>query len=170
MRENLKQTQKREVSNVLGKLKSTRNGLDGLDNSVEQIIEKENGKSTTKVRYSDSELQEFKNLISAKLEDAKKEAQSLQDVMRKTYDNGTDDTARTFKNLEECSDTLAKEELGQLVNRQQKFIEQLESALVRIETKTYGVCHNSGKLIPKERLRIVPHTTQTIEAKRNQER
>jgi DnaK suppressor protein len=126
----------------------------------------ENGRT----RYSDTELQEFRELIMSKLEDARKEAQTLQDVMRKTYDNGTDDTARTFKNLEECSDTLAKEELGQLVSRQQKFIEQLESALIRIETKTYGICHISGKLIPKERLRIVPHTTQSIEAKLSQER
>jgi DnaK suppressor protein len=123
-----------------------------------------------KTRYSDSELMEFKELIISKLEDARKEAQNLQDILRKTHDNGTDDTARTFKNLEECSDTLAKEELGQLVSRQQKFIEQLEGALIRIETKTYGICHISGKLIPKERLRIVPHTTQTIEVKQIREK
>jgi DnaK suppressor protein len=123
-----------------------------------------------KTRYSDEELQEFKILILSKLDDAKKEAQTLQDMLRRAHDNGTDDTARTFKNLEDGSDTLAKEELGQLVSRQQKFIEQLESALVRIETKSYGICHLSGKLIPKERLRIVPHTTQTIEAKLSQEK
>ena len=123
-----------------------------------------------KKRYSDAELQEFKELILNKLEDAKKEAQSLQDLLKKTHDNGTDDTARAFKNLEECSDTQSKEELGQLASRQQKFIEQLEHALIRIETKSYGICHISGKLIPKERLKIVPHTTQTIETKLISER
>ncbi|MBA2581880.1 MAG: TraR/DksA family transcriptional regulator [Bacteroidetes bacterium] len=123
-----------------------------------------------KTRYSDLELQEFKELITHKLADAKIEAKALHDLLKKTHDNGTDDTARAFKNLEECSDTQSKEELGQLASRQQKFIEQLEHALIRIETKCYGVCHISGKLIPKERLRIVPHTTQTIETKLISER
>lgn len=137
----------------------------------EKVTVKESGKNDNeKKRYSDAELQEFKDLILSKLEDAKKEAQSLQDLLKRTYDNGTDDTARAFKNLEECSDTQSKEELGQLVSRQQKFIEQLEHALIRIETKSYGICHISGKLIPKERLKIVPHTTQTIETKLLSER
>jgi DnaK suppressor protein len=169
MRENLKQIDTGILNNVVGKLKSTGSNFDG-GKIQDQLNENDSITTIAKLRYSDAELQEFKELITAKLEDARNEAQSLQDVMRKTYDNGTDDTARTFKNLEECSDTLAKEELGQLVSRQQKFIEQLESALVRIETKNYGICHNTGKLIPKERLRIVPHTTQSIEAKRRQER
>jgi DnaK suppressor protein len=134
----------------------------------EQVATKAEAKE--KRRYSDEELQEFKLLIQNKLEEAKTEAQILQDMLKRAHDNGTDDTARTFKNLEDGSDTLAKEELGQMVSRQQKFIEQLELALVRIETKTYGICHISGKLIPKERLRIVPHTTQCIEAKLRQEK
>jgi DnaK suppressor protein len=139
-------------------------------NEDSETLEKLKTETKERTRYSDAELSEFKELILSKLEEARKEAQNLQDILKRTYDNGTDDTARTFKNLEECSDTLAKEELGQLVSRQQKFIEQLESALIRIETKTYGICHISGKLIPKERLRIVPHTTQTIEAKQIRER
>ncbi|MBA3900307.1 MAG: TraR/DksA C4-type zinc finger protein [Bacteroidetes bacterium] len=166
MRENLKQIPTGVINDKVSKIKSTRNSISGENNLKEEAT----GNAKIKSRYSDAELREFKELIASKLEDARKEAQSLQDIMRKTHDNGTDDTARTFKNLEECSDTLAKEEIGQLVSRQQKFIEQLENALARIETKTYGICHNTGNLIPKERLRIVPHTTQSIEAKRRQER
>ena len=83
-------------------------------------------------------------------------------------EHGTDDTSNTFKVLEDGSDTLAKEEAGQLAGKQQKFIEQLENALIRIENKTYGICRVTGKLIPKERLRAVPHTTQSMEAKLKQ--
>lgn len=90
--------------------------------------------------------------------------------MNNSNEHGTDDTASSFKMLEDGSDTLAKEEAGQLAVRQRKFIEQLENALVRIENKTYGICRVTGKLIPKERLRAVPHTTQSIEAKVNQYR
>ena len=90
--------------------------------------------------------------------------------MTTANDHGTDDTASTFKILEDGSDTLAKEEAGQLAARQKKFIEQLENALIRIENKTYGICRVTGKLIPKERLRAVPHTTQSIEAKLSQYR
>ena len=118
-----------------------------------------------KTRYSDSELQEFKDLILQKLEDARRELTNLQSQLNSSNEHGTDDTANTFKVLEDGSDTLAKEEAGQLAARQRKFIEQLENALIRIENKTYGVCRVTGKLIPKERLRAVPHTTQSIEAK-----
>ncbi|MGR6087639.1 MAG: TraR/DksA family transcriptional regulator [Arcticibacter sp.] len=121
-----------------------------------------------KTRYSDSELQEFKDLILHKLEDARRELTNLQSQLNSSNEHGTDDTANTFKVLEDGSDTLAKEEAGQLAARQRKFIEQLENALIRIENKTYGVCRVTGKLIPKERLRAVPHTTQSIEAKLNQ--
>jgi RNA polymerase-binding transcription factor DksA len=128
--------------------------------------EKESGKN----RYSDSELEEFRDIINKKLEDARKELALLQAQMTAANEHGTDDTASTFKILEDGSDSLAKEEAGQLASRQKKFIEQLENALVRIENKTYGICRVTGKLIPKERLRAVPHTTQSIEAKLNQYR
>jgi DnaK suppressor protein len=121
-----------------------------------------------KTRYSDSELQEFKEIILNKLDDARRELTNLQAALNSANEHGTDDTANTFKILEDGSDTLAKEEAGQLAARQRKFIEQLENALVRIENKTYGLCRVTGKLIPKERLRAVPHTTQSIEAKLNQ--
>ena len=121
-----------------------------------------------KTRYSNEELTEFKELIQKKLIDARKEIKTLQAQLKSTNAHGTDDTARTFKILDDGADAIAKEELGQLAGRQQKFIEQLESALVRIETKTYGICSVTGKIIPKERLKVVPHTTQTIESKLSQ--
>lgn len=127
-------------------------------------------KETGKTRYSDSELEEFRDIINEKLTNARKELTTLQAQMTAANEHGTDDTASTFKILEDGSDSLAKEEAGQLASRQKKFIEQLENALVRIENKTYGVCRVTGKLIPKERLRAVPHTTQSIEAKLNQYR
>ena len=125
---------------------------------------------TGKNRYADTELEEFRAIINKKLTEARKELTSLQAQMTAANDHGTDDTASTFKILEDGSDSLAKEEAGQLASRQKKFIEQLENALVRIENKTYGICRVTGKLIPKERLRAVPHTTQSIEAKLNQYR
>jgi DnaK suppressor protein len=121
-----------------------------------------------KSRYSDSELKEFKDLIIGKLEDARKELVNLNAAIISANENGTDDTGASFKMLEDGSDTLAKEEAAQLAARQKKFIEQLEAALVRIENKTYGICRVTGKLIPKERLRAVPHTTQSMEAKLQQ--
>lgn len=130
-------------------------------------------KTTTepgKTRYSDKELEEFRALIIKKLEDARKELGTLQAQLTAANEHGTDDTASTFKVLEDGSDSLAKEEAGQLAGRQKKFIEQLENALIRIENKTYGICRVTQKLIPKERLRAVPHTTQSIEAKLNQYR
>lgn len=123
---------------------------------------------TEKTRYSDEELQEFKQLILQKLEDARAELSNLQAFLNSANAHGTDDTASTFKILEDGSETLAKEEAGQLAARQNKFIEQLENALIRIENKTYGICRVTGKLIPKERLRAVPHTTQSMEAKLQQ--
>ncbi len=126
--------------------------------------------SPDKTRYSDEELQEFRDLIIQKITSAKTELNNLQAFLNSSNEHGTDDTASSFKMLEDGSDTLAKEEAGQLAVRQRKFIEQLENALVRIENKTYGICRVTGKLIPKERLRAVPHTTQSIEAKVKQYR
>lgn len=124
----------------------------------------------SKTRYTDKELEEFRLIILKKIDEANKELENLQAQMTSANDHGTDDTANTFKVLEDGSDTLAKEEAGQLAARQKKFIEQLENALIRIENKTYGICRVTGKLIPKERLRAVPHTTQSIEAKLSQYR
>ena len=121
-----------------------------------------------KVRYKDKELQEFKKIVLKKLEEAKKELHNLQAMLNHSDDHGTDDTAATLKVLEDGADSLAKEEAAQLAARQKKFIDQLEAALVRIENKTYGICRVTGKLIPKERLRAVPHTTQSMEAKLKQ--
>lgn len=121
-----------------------------------------------KTRYSDAELQEFKELILDKIRIAREELNSLASSLSNPNMNGTDDTAGTYKTLEDGSATLEKEQINQLAARQKKFIEQLEAALVRIENKTYGVCRETGKLIPKERLRAVPHTTLSMEAKMKQ--
>jgi len=123
-----------------------------------------------RLRYSDDELEEFREIIIDKIDEAKKELNNLTQQMISANENGTDDTAGAFKMLEEGSENLAKEEAGQLAQRQKKFIEQLEAALIRIENKTYGICVVTGKLIPKARLRAVPHTTKSIEAKLNQYR
>jgi len=121
-----------------------------------------------KTRYSEADLQEFKGIILDKLRSAKEELSSLATSLSSPNANGTDDTAGTYKTLEDGSATLEKEQINQLAARQKKFIEQLEAALVRIENKTYGVCRETGKLIPKERLRAVPHTTLSMEAKLRQ--
>lgn len=121
-----------------------------------------------KTRYSDSELKEFKDLLLDKLRMAKEELNALATSLSSPNANGTDDTAGTYKTLEDGSATLEKEQINQLAARQKKFIDQLEAALVRIENKTYGICRETGKLIPKERLRAVPHTTLTMEAKLKQ--
>ncbi|WP_374951818.1 TraR/DksA family transcriptional regulator [Mucilaginibacter sp.] len=123
---------------------------------------------TQKTRYSDSELVEFKELLLEKLRSSKEELNALATSLSSPNANGTDDTAGTYKTLEDGSATLEKEQINQLAARQKKFIEQLEAALVRIENKTYGICRETGKLIPKERLRAVPHTTLTMEAKLKQ--
>lgn len=120
-----------------------------------------------KVRYSDEELMEFKELILEKLARARKDLELLNENVS-GGDNNADDTAPTFKVLEEGSNVLSKEENGQLAARQYKYIQNLENALIRIENKTYGVCRVTGKLIPKERLRAVPHATLSVEAKMGQ--
>lgn len=122
----------------------------------------------TRTRYSDSELQEFKEIILKKLDEAKRDLELLRGSLTHTDDHGTDDTSPTFKMMEDGSETLSREETAQLLGRQEKFIQALESALVRIENKTYGICRVTGKLISKERLRLVPHTTLSIEAKAQQ--
>ena len=118
-----------------------------------------------KVRYSDEELQEFKVLINEKLAQARADYEELKAIVTHSQSNDTEDTSPTFKVLEEGASALTKEEAGQLALRQHKFIQSLEMALVRIENKTYGICRETGKLIPKERLRAVPHATLSIEAK-----
>lgn len=120
---------------------------------------------TEKTRYSDEELAEFKELILKKLAVAREEYESIMGTLMNTDNNGVDDTSLTYKALEEGANTQTKEELSLLASRQQKFIKGLEAALVRIENKTYGICRETGKLIPKERLRLVPHATLSIEAK-----
>ena len=117
-----------------------------------------------KTRYSEEELQEFKEIILSKMAEAKKNLECLQETLAQNTENG-DDTSPTFKSLEEGRNVLSKEENAKLASRQQKFIRDLEAALIRIENGTYGICQATGKLIPKERLRIVPHTTMTVEAK-----
>ncbi|MBQ5729500.1 MAG: TraR/DksA C4-type zinc finger protein [Bacteroidaceae bacterium] len=124
--------------------------------------------SEQKVRYSDEELEEFKALILEKIELSKRDYDQMMDVLTNRSGNGVDDTLPTYKVLEEGSMTQTKEELTQSAARMQKFIQGLQAALVRIENKTYGVCRQTGKLIPKERLRAVPHATLSIEAKLGQ--
>ncbi|MDE5744151.1 MAG: TraR/DksA C4-type zinc finger protein [Paramuribaculum sp.] len=118
-----------------------------------------------KTRYSDEELQEFKELILEKLEKAKKDYELLKADVTNTEGNDIADTSPTFKILEEGASTLGKEEAGRLAQRQLKFIQHLQAALVRIENKTYGICRATGQLIPKERLRAVPHATLGIDQK-----
>lgn len=123
-----------------------------------------------KTKYTDAELEEFKALIIEKMEAAKREFENLRATVMNANENDTEDTSPTFKNMEEGASTLSKEEAGRLAQRQMKFIQNLQAALVRIENKTYGVCRETGKLIPKERLRAVPHATLSIEAKEGQSR
>ncbi len=123
--------------------------------------------SQEKTRYSDSELEEFRVLINEKL----KEAHDDYDMLKASLSNdnhGTDDTGRTFNMMEDGSETLSREEVAQLAARQEKFIENLKNALMRIQNKTYGICRVTGKLIQKERLKLVPHATLSIEAKNMQ--
>ena len=118
-----------------------------------------------KTRYSDEELQEFKELILKKLDKAYKDYELLKNEVTNADGNDTADTSPTFKVLEEGASTLNKEESGRLAQRQMKFIQHLQAALVRIESKTYGIRRATGKLSPKERLKAVPHATLIIEAK-----
>ncbi|HLK97502.1 MAG TPA: TraR/DksA C4-type zinc finger protein [Hymenobacter sp.] len=117
------------------------------------------------MRYSREDLAEFEQIIQDKLTAARKEVAFIKETLSRKNDMGTDNTASSSKVLEDGADTAEKESLNQLASRQMKFIQQLENALVRIKNGTYGVCIGTGKLIPKERLRAVPHTQHSIEAK-----
>ena len=120
-----------------------------------------------KTRYSDAELEEFRAIIMEKLDKAKKNYDLLRSGITNADGNDVSDTSPTFKVMEEGAATLSKEEAGRLAQRQMKFIQSLQAALIRIENKTYGVCRETGKLIAKERLRAVPHATLSIEAKQS---
>jgi len=132
--------------------------LRSIIKTIESMIEEQ-------IRYSDADLAEFKALIQAKLEKAKGDLELIKSAYMNDLNNGTDDTSPTFKAFEEGSETMSKEANSQLAIRQEKFIRDLKNALIRIENKTYGVCRVTGKLISKERLKIVPHATMSIEAK-----
>lgn len=121
-----------------------------------------------KTRYSDSELQEFKEIIEKKIEEAQEDLKILRDSLSGKDNHGTDDTGRSFNMMEDGSDTSSREETAQLALRQEKFITNLQNALIRIENKTYGICRVTGKLINKDRLKLVPHATLSIEAKNQQ--
>ena len=121
-----------------------------------------------KVRYNDSELEGFKKLIHEKIENAEKQLHLIESAFRNDSDNGTDDTSPTFKAFDEGSQVMSKETSSQLAIRQEKFIRDLKNALIRIENKTYGICRVTKKLINKERLKLVPHATLSIEAKNMQ--
>lgn len=126
----------------------------------------ENLNNVEKTRYSDAELEEFRLIIKEKLDQAKKEYDTLRKVIMHNGTNDIEDTTPSFKTVEDDgASQLSKEEASQLAQRQYKFIQNLEGALVRIENKSYGICRMTGKLIPKERLRLVPHATLTVEAK-----
>ena len=119
-----------------------------------------------KNRYSDEELAEFRAIIEEKLAAAKAEYKTLREIVMNSSTNDIEDTSPSFKTVEDDgANQLSKEEAGHLAQRQYKFIQNLEAALVRIENKTYGICRATGKLIPKERLRLVPHAPLTVEAK-----
>ncbi|MGF1566426.1 MAG: TraR/DksA family transcriptional regulator [Flavobacteriales bacterium] len=120
------------------------------------------------IRYSDDDLKEFEALIHEKLEEARRNLDELRRSLSHEDDNSTDDTSPTFKMMEDGSETMSREETAQLAARQEKFIMNLENALMRIKNKTYGICRDTGKLISKERLRLVPHATLSIEAKNRQ--
>ena len=143
----------------MGKMKTTKSKEKEVKNAPDP---------SEKIRYTDKELMEFKEIILAKLEDARRDLVLLTEAYTTKNNNDTNDTSPTFKVLEEGSNVLSKEENSQLAVRQQKFIRDLENALLRIENKTYGICRVTGKLIPKERLKVVPHATMSIEAKLNQ--
>ena len=116
-------------------------------------------------RYSDKDLAEFKELIQKKIEYAEEDLALIKSAFKNDSNNGTDDTSPTFKAFEEGSETMSKEANVALAIRQEKFIRDLKNALIRIENKTYGICRVTGKLIAKERLKLVPHATLSIEAK-----
>lgn len=123
---------------------------------------------TERTRYNDADLEEFKKLINDKIKKALEQLELIQSSYKNDSNNGTDDTSPTFKAFDEGSEVMSKEANSQLAIRQEKFIRDLKNALVRIENKTYGVCRVTGKLINKERLKLVPHATLSIEAKNMQ--
>ncbi len=139
-----------------------------LGENLRTVREKMNTMSQEKTRYSDDELAEFRELIQEKLKEAHVDYTLLVGSLSHNDDHGTDDTGRTFNMMEDGSETLSREEVAQLAARQEKFIQSLQAALVRIENKTYGICRVTGKLIQKERLRLVPHATMSIDAKNAQ--
>jgi RNA polymerase-binding transcription factor DksA len=121
------------------------------------------------VRFTDKDLKEFKDLIDAKLAEAQMDLDLLRGQLDHSDDHGTDDTGRSFNMMEDGSETMSREEMAQLAVRQEKFIQNLKNALIRIQNKTYGICRVTGKLIQKQRLMLVPHATLSIEAKRAQD-
>jgi RNA polymerase-binding transcription factor DksA len=125
--------------------------------------------ATEKTRYTDAELEEFKEIIEHKLKEAKTDLELLKGSLSHSDDHGTDDTGRSFNMMEDGSETLSREEMSQLAARQEKFVQNLQNALMRIMNKNYGVCRVTGKLIRKERLKLVPHATLSIEAKKAQD-
>ena len=125
-------------------------------------------KRVKKNRYTDKELEKFKNIIIKKIDKAQQDFDLLKSAYMNDSDNGTDDTSPTFKAFEEGSETMSKDANTQLALRQEKFIRDLKNALIRIENKTYGICRITGKLIKKKRLMVVPHATLSIEAKNMQ--
>ena len=124
--------------------------------------------SDTKVRYSDKELEEFRVIILEKIRNAEHDLSLIESTYKNDSNNGTDDTSPTFKAFEEGSETMSKEANVQLAIRQEKFIRDLKNAILRIENKSYGICRVTGALIKKERLKLVPHATLSIEAKKQQ--
>ena len=129
---------------------------------------KENNNETKKTRYSDEELAEFKDIILDKLAKAQEDLELLTEAYTNHSEHDTNDTSPTFKVLEEGQQVLSKEENSRMAARQQRFITNLQNAMIRIENKTYGICRVTGKLISKERLRAVPHATLSIDAKLKQ--
>ena len=124
--------------------------------------------SETKIRYSDKDLEKFRSIIEEKIRHSERDLSMIESSYKNDSNNGTDDTSPTFKAFEEGSETMSKEANVQLAIRQEKFIRDLKNAILRIENKSYGICRVTGKLIQKERLKLVPHATLSIEAKRQQ--
>ena len=122
--------------------------------------------SKEKNRYGDAELEEFRSIIEKKLGEAREDLLILKGSLSHKDDHGTNDTSRSFNMMEDGAETLMREENAQLASRTEKFIKNLENALIRINNKTYGICRKTGKLINKDRLRLVPHATLSIEAKK----
>jgi len=139
-----------------------------LSHEKRDALTKITSMSKERNKFSDAELEEFKELILHKLKEAHVDYTLLVGSLSHNDDHGTDDTGRTFNMMEDGSETLSREEVAQLAARQEKFIQSLQAALVRIENKTYGICRVNGTLIPKERLRLVPHATMSIDAKNAQ--